>query len=113
MRHDNDIFASFQLHDDGFQTDNDIAIAFAASVSVIVFVVVAGFEVFGVLSFDFGVGEAIADARVEFVEGFPFEFVVAFGGVCEEAGGLDCSGEGGGPDRELAVVTDGSIDYGR
>ena len=80
MRHDNDVFAPFQLHDDGFQPDDHVAIAFTASVSVIIFVVVAGFEVLGVLSFDFSVGEAVADARVEFVEGFPFELVVAFGG---------------------------------
>lgn len=81
MRHDDDIFAPFQLHDDGFQSDHDIAVGFAASVPVVVLVVVAGSEIFGVLGFDFGVGEAVADPGIEFVEGFPFEFVVALGGV--------------------------------
>lgn len=112
MRHNNDILAPFQLHDDWFQSDDNIAIGFPASVPVIVFVVVAGFEILRVLGFDFGVGEAVADARVEFVEGFPFQFVVAFGGVGEEAGGLDRSGEGRGPNCELAVVSDGPVDYG-
>lgn len=81
MRHDDDVLAPLQLHDDGFQPDHDIAVGFPASVPVVVFVVVAGSEIFGVLGFDLGVGEAVADPGIEFVEGFPFEFVVAFGGV--------------------------------
>lgn len=110
MRHDDDILTAFQLHDDGLESDDHIAIGFPAAVAVIVFVVVSGFEVFGVLVGDLLVGEAVACARVEFVEGFPFELVVAFGGGGEEAGRLVGAFEGGGPDRELAVVTDGGSD---
>ena len=94
MRHYDDIFAALQLHDDGFEADHHVAVALPASVAVIVFVVVAGAEVVGVLVGDFLVGEAVADAGVELVEGFPFEFVIAFRGGREEARRLDGAFEG-------------------
>jgi hypothetical protein len=52
---------------------------------------ISGFEIFGVQLFDFGVGHVVADARVEFVEGFPLELVPFFG---EVAGGGDGALEG-------------------
>ena len=54
---------------------------FAASVAVVVFIFVAGGEVFGVRFCDFLVGHAVADSGVEFIEGFPLELVVVFGEV--------------------------------
>ena len=110
VRHDDDVLAPFQLHDDGFEADDDVAVGFPAPVSVIVLVVVARFEVFGVAVGDFLVREAVADARVQFVQGLPFQLVVALWGGGEEAGRLDGAFEGGGPDCELAVVADGGSD---
>ena len=107
MRHNDDILAALEFHDDGLQPNDDVAVAFAAAIAVIVFVVVAGAKVFRVLIFDFLIGEAVADAGVELVERFPFELVVAFGRLCEEAGGLDGAFEGRGPDGEFAAFGDG------
>lgn len=67
MSNDNDILTALQLHDDGLQANNDVAIGFAATVTVVVFVFVAGGEVFGVFLGDFFIGEAIADARVQLI----------------------------------------------
>ena len=77
MRHNNNVLAPLKFHDDGLQTYDDVAIALTATVPVVVLVVVARLEVFGVLVGDFLVGETVADTRVELVEGFPFELVVA------------------------------------
>ena len=110
MRHNDDILAPFQLHDNGFKPYNHIPIALPAPVAIIVLVVVSRAEVLGVAVGDLLVGEAVADARVEFVQSLPFELVVAFGGGGEEAGRLDGAFEGGGPDCELAVVADGAGD---
>ena len=99
VRDDDDVLAALEFHDYGFEADYHVAVGFTAAVAVVVFVVVAGAEVFGVAVGDFLVGEAVADARVELVERFPFEFVVAFGGSGEVARCLDGAFEGGGPDR--------------
>ena len=104
MGDDYDVFATFEFHDYGFETDDDVAVGFTAAVAVVIFVVVAGLEVFGVAVGYFLVGEAVANARVELVEGFPFEFVVAFGGGGEVARCLDSAFESGGPDCQLTVV---------
>ena len=62
MRHNNNILAAFQFHDDRLQTDDDVAIAFTAAVPVVVLVVVARLEVFRVLVGDFLIGKTVADA---------------------------------------------------
>ena len=77
MRDDEDVFGAFEFHDDGFETDDDVAVGFAAAVPVVVFVFVAGGEVVGVFGFDFGVSQTVADAGVEFVESFPLQFFPA------------------------------------
>lgn len=59
---------------------------FAAAIAVVVFILVAGGEIFGEILFDLRIGHAVTDARIEFIEGFPLELVVA---VWEEAGGSD------------------------
>ena len=78
MRHDDDVLAAFQFHDDRLKSDDDVTIGFSAAVAIVVFIVVSSFEIFGVLVRDLLVGEAVAGAGVQFVQGFPFEFVVAF-----------------------------------
>ena len=77
VRDDEDVFGAFEFHDDGFETDDDVAVGFAAAVPVVVFVFVAGREVVGVFGFDFSVGEAVADAGVEFIQSFPLQFFPA------------------------------------
>lgn len=79
MGDNDDILTALQLHDDGFEPDDHITIALPATVAIVIFVVVAGFEILGVAVGDFLVSQAVADARVELVEGFPFEFIVSFG----------------------------------
>lgn len=103
--HNNDVLAPFQLHNDRFKTDDNIAVGFATAVAVIVFVLVAGTEIFRVAVCDLLVGEAVADAGVELVEGFPFKLAIAGGGGGKEARSLDGAFQGGGPDGQLTVVT--------
>ena len=110
MRHNNDILAPLQLHDDRFQPNYDVAVGLSATVTIVILVIVAGFEVFRILFCDVGVGEAIADARIELVECFPFELAVAFVGGCEEASRLNGTFERGSPDGELSVIADGTGD---
>jgi hypothetical protein len=69
--------------------DGDVR--FAAAIAVVVFILVAGGEIFGEILFDLRIGHAVTDARIEFIEGFPLELVVAVG---EEAGGGDGAFEG-------------------
>ena len=88
VRHDDHVAAPLEFHDDRFQPDDDVTVRLAAAVSVVVFVVVASLEVFGVAILDLLVGEAVADARVDLVEGFPFQLVPA-GFFLEESCGLD------------------------
>ena len=107
---DDDVLAPFELHDDGFEADDDVAVGLAAPVAVVVLVVVARLEVFRVAVRNVLVREAVADARVQLVQGLPLELVVALWGGGEEAGGLDGAFEGGGPDGELAVIADGGGD---
>ena len=95
MRNNQYILRPLELHDDGLQPGHDVGVGLAATVAVVVLVGVAGGKVLGELVLDFLVGEAVTDAGVELVEGFPLELVVGCG---EEAGGCDCAFEGRGPD---------------
>lgn len=52
---DDDVLAALEFHDDGLEAEDDVAVGLAAAVAVVVLVVVAGFEVFGVFVGDFGV----------------------------------------------------------
>lgn len=83
MGDNQNILGAFELHNNGFQTDHDVTVGFTATISIVVFVVIAGLEIFGILFFDLGVGKTVADARVEFVERFPLKLVVGLG---EETG---------------------------
>lgn len=53
VRDDDDVLASLQLHDDRFEPNNNVAIGLASSVAIVVFVVISGLKVFGVLVGDF------------------------------------------------------------
>ena len=110
MRHDDDVLTAFQFHDDRLKSDDYVAIGFSAPVAIVVFVVVSRFEIFRVSVRNLLVGKAVADAGVQFVQGFPFELVVSFGGSREESSRLVGAFEGGGPNCKLAVVTDGGFD---
>jgi hypothetical protein len=99
---DDDVLAALEFHDDGLQADDHVAIRLTAAVAVVVLVFIAGGEVLRVLLGNFLVGEAIADAGVQFVEGLPFQLFEA--GFClEVAGGLDGAAEGGGPNDDFGV----------
>jgi hypothetical protein len=61
VRNDNDVLTALQFHDNRLKTDNHIPIRLAATVAVVVFIVVAGLEVFRVLVGDLLVGQTVAD----------------------------------------------------
>ena len=104
MRNDDDILAPLQLHDDRLQADHDVPVRLPAAIPIVVLVLVARGKVLGILSGDLFVGHAVANARVELVEGLPLEFRVGVLGSREEARGANRAAEGGGPDGEAAVV---------
>lgn len=78
VRDDEDIFASFQFHDDWFQADYDISVALTAAVAVIVFVCVPCLEIFRVQVGNLLVSHAVADASVQLIQRFPLQLVVVF-----------------------------------
>lgn len=110
VRDDDDVLAALELHDDGLQPDDHVAVRLPAPITVVVLVVVARLEVLRVAVRDLLVREAVAEARVQLVQRLPFELVVALWGRGEEAGRLDRAFEGRGPDGELAVIADGGGD---
>lgn len=79
VSHDDDIFAPLQLHDDGFKAYDNVSVAFATAIPVVVFVVIPGLEVFGIPLLDLGVGKTITNARVDLIQSLPFKLVVALG----------------------------------
>lgn len=106
MRNNDDVLASFQLHDDRLQADDDVSIAFAPAISVVVLVIVPSLKVFRVPLFNFRIRKAVADAGVKFVQGFPFELGITLGRVDEKACSLDGSLQCRCPDGKMAVITD-------
>ena len=67
VRNNDDVLAALQLHDDGLEPNDHVAVGFPAPVAVVVLVVVSRFKVFRVPVRNLLVGEAVADARVQFV----------------------------------------------
>jgi hypothetical protein len=59
MSDDEDVLTTLQLHDDGLQTDDNITVALASAVAVVVFIIITSGEILGILLLDFGVGQAI------------------------------------------------------
>ena len=99
MRDDENVLASLQLHDDGFQSNDNIPIRLSTEIAVVVLVLVALRKVLGVFLLDFAVGQAVANTRIEFVQRFPFEFLKS-----EEACGLDGALQCGGPNGKPAAI---------
>lgn len=100
---DQDVLRPLQLHHDGLQADDDVAVRLAAPVAVVVLVVVARPEVFGVLLVDLLICHAVAVARVELVERLPLQLLppeLAHGG----RGRLVGAPERAGPDGQGRVL---------
>jgi hypothetical protein len=107
MRNNQNILTPLQLHDDRLEPNHHIPIALPAPVSIIILIVISRFEVFWVFLRDLGVGQPVADTRVELVERFPLQLVVGGG---EVGGGCDGAFEGRGPDCKGPVVAHGLAD---
>ena len=110
---DEDVLAALELHDDGLQPDDHVAVGLAPAVAVVVLVLVARREVLRVEGRDLLVREPVAHARVELVERLPLQLRVHARAGGEEARRLDGAFEGRGPDGEFAVVAHGLVDQGR
>lgn len=103
-----DIATSLKFHHDGFKTDDNVTVGLAATVAIVVFIGIAGGEIFGVHVVDFLVGETVAIAAVEFIEGFPFKFFPAkFGDG--RGGGLVGTFEGTSPDGKGGVCGEAGL----
>ncbi len=100
MGDDEDVLAPFQLHNDRFKPDDNVSVALAAEIAVIVLVLVARREVLRVLLLDLAVRHAVADTGVQLIEGFPGELFVRKMACC-----LCCALERGGPHRERSVAS--------
>jgi hypothetical protein len=68
---DQDVLLALELHDDGLEADDDVAVGLAAAVAVVVLVLVAVRKVVRVRGLDLLVRHAVAHARVELVERLP------------------------------------------
>jgi hypothetical protein len=101
MCDDQDVLTALQLHDDGLQTDHDVAIRFSAKVAVVVLVLVALCKIFWVLLLDLRVCQAVTDAGIKLIERFPLQL---FKGKepCRLYGSFQC----GGPDCEFTAIAD-------
>jgi hypothetical protein len=67
VSYDQDVFAALQLHDDGLKTNDDITITLSTTVTVIIFVIVAGDKIFGISLLDLRIGHAITNTGVKFI----------------------------------------------
>ena len=107
MRHDDDVVVFLKLHNYRLQPYDHVAIGFPPTVPIVVLVIVSRSEVFGVKVGDLFVGKTIADARVELVEGFPFQLGANLFRSGEEAGCLDGPFQGRRPDSKDLMRLDG------
>ena len=71
MRDDEDVLGALQLHDDGLQADDDVAVALTTQVAVVVLVLISCLEILWEPLLDLRIRQAIADAGVELVKCFP------------------------------------------
>lgn len=102
---DDDILTALQFHDDGLKADDDVAVGLTATVAVVVLVFITGSEILGVFLSDFFVGQAVANARVKFVQGFPLQLLIASRSL-EVTGTLNSTTQSRSPDYDLGVVRD-------
>ena len=78
MGDDDDVLASLEFHDDWLKPDDNISVAFATSVSIIIFVIISSSEVFWISIGNLLVGETITGPGIKFIQSLPFKFIVAF-----------------------------------
>jgi hypothetical protein len=60
MSDDENVFRALQLHDNWFETDDDVLITLTTTVTVVVFIFVTSFEVFREVLFNLSIGLAVA-----------------------------------------------------
>lgn len=89
VRYDQNVLATLELHDDGLQSDNDVAVTLAATVPVVVLVVVARLEVVRVPIGDLLIRQAVAYPGVKLIQSLPFELVKSMGRRGQKARGLN------------------------
>lgn len=98
---DEDVLTALELHDDGFEADNYIAVGLTTTVAVVVLVLVARCKVLRVAIFDLLVCKAVANPGVELVKCLPLELVIV---LWEKSCSRDRSLQSRGPDREGSIV---------
>lgn len=76
MRHDNNVFASLELHDDRFKSDDNITVRFTSTVSIVILVLITGCKVLGITLLDLLVSKTVAYAGVKFIESLPLKLVI-------------------------------------
>ena len=81
-----DVFAPFQLHNDGLKSNDNIPVRFASKIPVVVLIFITLAEILWVLFFNLAISESVAHSRVQFIQSFPLQLL-----ECEEACGLNCS----------------------
>lgn len=101
VRDNENVFAALKLHDDGFEADDNVAVRLSGGIAIVVLVVVTRDKILGIPVFDFLVGQAIADTRVELVQRLPLQLVVM---LRQPAGSGDGAFQCRGPYGERAVI---------
>lgn len=71
MGDNHNILATLNFHDYRLKADNNVAVALAALVAVIVFVVIASFEIVWIALLNLLVRQSVANTRVQLIERFP------------------------------------------
>src|SRR5271170_5670449 len=107
MTYDQYVLLSFQFHNNGFQSNDNISVTLSPAIPVIELVGVTVAEIFGEFFFDLFVGHAIADTGIELVESFPLEFIVR-----QTFSGLNCSAKSGRPNCQWGPSNTGFDEVG-
>ncbi len=100
---DEDVVGTLELHDDGFEADDNVAVRLPTPVAVVVLVRVALLEVFRVLLLDLLISQSVTHPRIDLVQSFPLALVKHD----EETTGLDRALERRRPDSQLSAVPHG------
>lgn len=73
------ILTPLELHDDGFETDDHVAVTLAATIPIVVLVIIPRFEVLRIPIRDLLVRQAVAYSGIKLVQSLPFELVKSRG----------------------------------
>ncbi len=76
MGHDDNILAPFKLHDDRLEADDDVAVALAATVPVVVLVVVPSLEVLRIPIRDLLIRQAVTHTGIQLIQRLPFKLII-------------------------------------